>query len=271
MPSPKSGSASARTISRIRSGRKLKHSTLSRGADPALLADRGRPDELVGLAALVGGARGRWPVRRVVLGASVHEQVVGVLGALPAPVAVHRPVAPDDGGDAADAGAAAPLLERGQVPLARGRGGVAAVGEAVQHQIADLQARRRARSARAGGRSRSGRRRPTPSRARWTRSLALSASRRTGLFASAPSATALSISVSVCGHDGPGAERQMPDLGVPHLAVGQPDARAAGLQRRVRIVRPQSVEAGLARPVDRVARAGGRDSPPVQHDQAGAA
>ena len=31
MPSPKSGSASARTISRIRSGRKLKHSTLSEG------------------------------------------------------------------------------------------------------------------------------------------------------------------------------------------------------------------------------------------------
>jgi hypothetical protein len=65
------------------------------GADARVVADRRRLDELVGLAALVGGADRLDRRARAVLGAAVDEQVVGLLRAIPALVAIHRPVAPD--------------------------------------------------------------------------------------------------------------------------------------------------------------------------------
>ena len=220
MPSPKPGLGERADDLAHPVGAEVEAQHAVRGADPAPFADRGRPDELVGLAALVGGACGRWPVRRVVLGAAVDEQVIGVLGSVPAPVAVHRPVAPDDGRDAAGAGPAAPVLECGQVALARGRRGVTTVGEAVEHQISDPQL--------CGASSISAWRWRKPEwtppsdtiPTRWTRSVALSASRTTGLFAERSVGDGVVDQRERLRHDGSGAEGQVPDLGVSHLAVG---------------------------------------------------
>ncbi len=96
-----------------------------------LLPDQRRLDELVCLTARIGlldGCLARVGVER---GAAVHEHVVGALGSLPAPVSVHRPVAPDD---RADAGVAAGV-ELAQVLDAGMRERVAAVGEGVDHQL----------------------------------------------------------------------------------------------------------------------------------------
>ena len=206
----------------------------------------------------------------MVLGASVHEQVIGGLGALPAPVAVHRPVAADDGRHAAGAGAVAPAFERGQIALARGREGVTTVGEAVQHQISDLKLGReldqRVEVAEAGVDAAIGHhpQQVDPlARAQRIAQNRIACQRAVG--------DGVVDQRQRLRHHGSGAEGQVPDLRVTHLTLGQPDARAAGLERRVRIVRPQSIEAGLLCPVDRVAGARGGDSPPVQHDQAGAA
>src|SRR6185437_4576866 len=81
------------------------------GADARLLADRRGLDELVGLVALVRSADGVDAAVGMVLGAAVHEQVVGLLRAFPALVAVHRPEPADDGADAGAAGVLAPLLD----------------------------------------------------------------------------------------------------------------------------------------------------------------
>src|SRR5262249_24612742 len=64
--------------------------------------------------------------------------------------------------------------------------------------------------------------------------------------------------------DPAGAERQMADLRVPHLPVRQADGTARGLQRRVRILRPEPVEDRCPGELDRVARADGCAAPAVQ-------
>ena len=64
-----------------------------------------------------------------------------------------------------------------------------------------------------------------------------------------------------------GADRQVADLGVPHLTRRQPDGLPRGLQRRVRVVAPEPVEDRRAREVDRVAGAGRRAAPAVEDDE----
>ena len=63
------------------------------------------------------------------------------------------------------------------------------------------------------------------------------------------------------------ADRQVPDLGVPHLALRQADGRARRRELRVREVAPQPVEDGRVGELDRVARPGRRDSPAVEDDE----
>ena len=63
------------------------------------------------------------------------------------------------------------------------------------------------------------------------------------------------------------ADREMADLGVAHLALGQPDRLARGLQRRVRIFAPEPVEDGRLRELDRVAGSGRRAAPAVEDDE----
>ena len=105
--SAKSGSPSAIVSCRARSGRKLTKTTGSSAGDPVVVADHRRLDELVGLVALVGllhRLHGVVGARR----ARVHDRVVGALGAVPAAVAVHAPVAPAHRAD--PAGVAQPAL-----------------------------------------------------------------------------------------------------------------------------------------------------------------
>ncbi len=63
------------------------------------------------------------------------------------------------------------------------------------------------------------------------------------------------------------ADRQVPDLRVPHLAGREPDRLAARLQRRVRVLPPEPVEHRRRRELDRVPGAGRRAAPPVEDDE----
>src|SRR5215475_9798192 len=63
------------------------------------------------------------------------------------------------------------------------------------------------------------------------------------------------------------ADREVADLGVPHLALRQADRLPRGLELRVRIVLPQPVEDRGVRQLDGVARPGGSDPPPVEDDE----
>ena len=63
------------------------------------------------------------------------------------------------------------------------------------------------------------------------------------------------------------AEVEVPDLGVAHLALGQPDALAHRDQLRVRLGVPQLVEHRRVGERHRVARPVGREPPAVEHDQ----
>src|SRR5207248_9377951 len=72
----------------------------------------------------------------------------------------------------------------------------------------------------------------------------------------------------VLADDRAGAQVQMADLGVAHLALGQPDGAAAGGQLRGRVLLPELVEHRSVRLRDGVARPGRREPPTVQHDQA---
>ena len=62
-------------------------------------------------------------------------------------------------------------------------------------------------------------------------------------------------------------DRQVADLGVPHLAGRQADRLAGGLQLRVRVLGPDPVEDRRVGQLDGVARAGRRTAPPVEDDE----
>ena len=98
-----------------------------------------RRDELVRLVALVGVPRRLRGGCGVMVCATMDEQVVGALGAIPALVAVHRPVATDHRPDPARAGIVHPALDRLEIALARMGQRVAAVGESVQDEVFDPQ------------------------------------------------------------------------------------------------------------------------------------
>ena len=61
------------------------------------------------------------------------------------------------------------------------------------------------------------------------------------------------------------ANRQVADLGVPHLSRGQTDRLTRGCERRVRVCRPEPVEDRRARKLDCVARPR-RSAPPAVED-----
>ena len=65
-------------------------------SDARRLTDDDRAHELVGLVALVGVAHRLGAGVGAMLGAPVHEQVIGTLHAIPALVAVHGEIASDD-------------------------------------------------------------------------------------------------------------------------------------------------------------------------------
>src|SRR5439155_15825460 len=65
----------------------------------------------------------------------------------------------------------------------------------------------------------------------------------------------------------PGADRQVTDLGVPHLAGGQADRLARGVEGRMRELPPEAVEDRRVRELDRVARTRRRAAPAVEDDE----
>ena len=94
--------------------------------------DDGGADELVVLALGIGQIDGGGGVRGVPA-LAVHQAAPGDLGAVPAVVAVHRPIAPGDRGDLPARGRQG-LFQAGQEGLSGARRGVAPVSEAMEHR-----------------------------------------------------------------------------------------------------------------------------------------
>ena len=197
--------------------------------EPGIAADDRGLDELVGGAGGVGGAHGLG--RRVEGRAlAVRHGAVGARDAVPAVVAVHRPVAADDGGDGGAPGQGArQLVQEG------GRGGgsdIAAVGDRV-----DVDAQPFGGQRLGGGDDV----RLVPvhpavrDHAHQVRgaALALDLPGEGGESRVAGEAAVLDGEVDaaeVHGDDAPGADVGVPDLGVAHLPGGQADIGAVGDQ-----------------------------------------
>ena len=183
----------------------------------------------IGVDELVGHARGvaRLDRRRGRLGAlphAVHERRARELGALDAMVAIHRVVAADDGRDRrARAGPLALELREQAGRLVRRD--VAAVGERVHGDARHARRERRAPRSRAGGRRASARRRRRPGRRRAARRGRRARPRRPP---AAPGCGQRAVGHGVADahevlrDDASGADVEVADLGVAHLAVGQP-------------------------------------------------
>jgi hypothetical protein len=211
----------------------------------------------------------------VVRGAAVDEQVVSSLDALPAAVAVHRIPAADDRADphsAARTGRpqlAAPPFEQRDVPDARFGRGVAAVGEAVDHEVAHRETpgelHQRLQVAEARVHATVGHQ---PDQVH-----PLGAGERVDdrrVLAQHPVEHGIVDAREILADDGAGAEVEVADLGVAHLPFGQPHSAPAGRQCGVRVGDPQLVEHRRARQRDGVAGTGIGEPPAIQHDQAGA-
>jgi hypothetical protein len=67
--------------------------------------------------------------------------------------------------------------------------------------------------------------------------------------------------------DAAGADREVADLRVPHLPLGQSDGGAGGCERGVGIGRPEPVEDGRICELDRIARSGRGEAPAVENDE----
>ncbi len=236
--------------------------------DPRLLVpDRRRADELVGLVARVGVLRRLLGRVGVVLGLAADEQVDGLVGPVPALVAVHREVAPDDRADAAGALLAAGLLDRGERRGARGRRGVAPVGEGVDDEVrhVELGGEPDQRLEVLLGRvhAAAGHEPDQVDALRGAERLAQHVVRR--------QRAVLHRRVDpreVLGDDRTGAEVEVPDLRVAHLARREADRLALRGQRRVRVLRPERVEHRRVGERDRVPRPVRREPPAVEHDEA---
>src|SRR5262249_16912442 len=68
-------------------------------------------------------------------------------------------------------------------------------------------------------------------------------------------------------HDAPGANIQMPNFAIPHLAFRQADVRTAGLNQRVGILAQQAVVSRLPRQRDGVSVGLGSVTPTVEDDE----
>ena len=160
----KSGSTSARVISRARSGRKLKKMTASpsstRARRPAPI-DR-RQHELVGLACGVAPLDRRAPASRRRTPSPCDDGVVAALTRVPALVAVHRVVAAHDRGDAAQPSRVQALADLGQIARAAA-GGVSRPSRKAVHEHVAARARAgQSQQRRRGGRCGCARRRRRP-------------------------------------------------------------------------------------------------------------
>ena len=257
--------------SRALSGRKLKKRHDVAVAHPGVVLrrdDRG-PHELVVLAAGVGGAH-----RRLRVGGeeplAVDQGVVGEPDPVPARVPVHGVVASADDAVAADADAVHGLLDGRQVPPGAPRRRVPAVEEGVDDDVADLLARRQLEAgdevahvavhAAPGDQAHEVQPAPPP------RGLGARLAQDAVLEEAAVldgEADAREVLVD----DTAGADVEVADLGVAHLARRQSHGRAGGVEHAVRVLRQQPVEDRRAGEAHGVVRARRGDAPAVHDDQ----
>ena len=241
------------------------------GLGAVVVADHHRLDELVGDVLLVRGldrADGRLGSRRL----RVHDRVVGLLRPVPAPVAVHAPVAASDGPD--PAGAPQPALDLLDVSGAVVRQGVAPVRESVDHQVRDpllagqLDDRLDVLPAGVDPAVRDQPDRvqaPAPGLARRAAGVAQGL-----VLEEAAVGDRVVDARQVLLDDRAGAQVEVADLGVAHLAVGQADVPSRGGESRVRIGGPELVEVRRVRLRHGVAGAVGGQAEAVEdHERQG--
>ena len=228
----------------MRSARKLKLSTPSPSLHAAIAADRGGDDELVELLFGIGVRDRRLRVGKArPLG--LDHRLVGPGDALPALVAVHRVVAADHGRDRHRG------RQRGHEPLeivaGRLRRRIAAVGDGMHERrnagvgqdfcqrcgmvLMRMHAARRDQ-ARSGGRCRRFSSAPGSGRERWRLSIS-------------PSRDGVADPRQVLHHDAAGADIEVADLGIAHLARRQADVAAGGAQERARAVAQSRSKVGV--------------------------
>ena len=213
------------------------------GGGTVVVADHRRPHELVGLLTLVGGfdrldrAGGPQPL-------AVDDRVVGELGPLPTGVAVHRVVAAADGADPPRL--AQPAFELGDVGATAVRQRVAAVGEGVEDDVGDALLRgqldRRLDVLPAGVDAAVGdqpQQVQAPARAA---AGVLAGGQQRRVLEEAAVGDRVVDPGQVLLDDRAGAEVEVADLGVAHLAVGEADVAALGGELGVRVALPEGVE-----------------------------
>ena len=226
------------------------------GGGAVVVADHGRQHELVGLPVGVGVGDRLGGARRL-LALGVDDRVVGELHPLPAGVAVHRVVAAADGADAARG--AQPRLQLGEVLLAPRRRRVAAVGEGVEDDVGDpflggqLDDRLEVLPARVDAAVGDQPEQVQPPARAFARARA-GGDQRLVFVEGAVGDRAVDAG-QVLPDDRSGAEVQVADLGVAHLADRQADVGALGGELGVRVARPEVVEDRRVGERDRVARA----------------
>ena len=233
-----------------------------------VIADRGGQHELVGLAARIGrGDRGVGVGRRFASGR--NQRLVGLGDALPAPVAVHRVIAPADRGDGEAPGAGDGRLEVRQVAAAARRRGVAAVEKGVHRDLdaAPGQGAAERRDMVLVAVHAAGRNQPH----QVARAAAVLEPRdqliEHGVGGERAVGDRPADARQVLGHDAPGAEVHVADLGVAHLPGRQPDAAVRRREQAVRARRDQPVPNRRARLCDGVVLAFGAITPAVEHAQ----
>ncbi len=147
--------------------------------------------------------------------------------------------------------------------------GVAAIGEAVDHEVTHRETsgelQQRLQVAEAGVHAAVG---DQPDQVHTLRAGERVHDR--GVLAQHPVEHGVVDTREVLADDSAGAEVEVADLGVAHLALGEPHGAPGGRQRGVRVGAPQRVEHRRARQRDGVAGARVGEAPAVQHDQAGA-
>ena len=199
----------------------------------------------------------------------MDDRVVGELGPLPAGVAVHRVVAAGDRSDAA--GPVEPAAELGDVLGAPVREGVAAVGEGVEDDVGDallcgeldrgLDVLPPRVDAAVGDEAEE----VEPSARALARTVAGGSKRL--VFEEAAVGDRVVDPGEVLFDDGAGAEVEVTDLGVPHLALGEADVPPLGRELGVGKARPEPVEDGGLGERDGVAGPRLGDAPAVEDDE----
>ena len=233
-----------------------------------VVADHSGAHELVGLATSVGvhnGVRGAWGLQA----SRMDDCVVGELRPIPTTVPVHRVVAAAHRPDPSRV--AQPALELPEVPGPRRGQRIAAVGEGVHdevgHALASDQLNARLDVLPARVDTAVGDQAHQVQAPAGTGAGRLAGALQHGVLEEAAVGNRFVDPGQVLRDDRTRTEVEVPNLGVPHLAVGEADVAPAGRQRGVRVAIPQAVENQRRSLADRVARAGWREAPTIEHDQ----